>query len=464
MPLLGATRLSRKTDESTSIERQREQVTLSAQVRGDTLVHICEDTDISGGVSPFLRESLGPWLTDPDKIAQWDGLVVAKLDRLTRSLTDFDELVSWCDRHGKTLISVSESLDLSTSTGRMFANLLAMFAQFERERIAERRREAAVKMRDNGWWQGGRPPYGMRPVKVNDHWELEIDPETYARSEQIAYEIVAGHSVTSIAKRLTATEVPTPGGAAAWNQNTIRRMFANPKCPLEADLRLRVLEALDKTKTPWTRRGDAALLLNIAYCYQCKKPLYSKRYTSKGHLYEYYDCSARCGARRISMRDLEAEIDKAVAKHGSEPWREKHIEAGVSYKAEIGIIERQIRALDLDDEAQRAVLMAERARLIDLDKKTSKTQTETWVETGETIAEHWQQMNPLERRAWLLSQDSRLFAGCHQDRAVYGAIELNVYGIKSLDTFGTLPGPSLLGRAKWKGLDKLVDADAAAEA
>ena len=104
----------------------------------------------------FAREGLGPWLIDPEKIAQWDVLIVAKLDRLTRSLKDFDELVEWMDKNGKVLVSASESLDLSTSTGRMFANLLAMFAQFERERIGERRREAGVKMRENGWWQGGR--------------------------------------------------------------------------------------------------------------------------------------------------------------------------------------------------------------------------------------------------------------------------------------------------------------------
>src|SRR4249920_1161827 len=115
MRLLGGARLSHRTDESTSIERQREQVTLTAQVRGDELIHITEDSDVSGAVSPFLREGLGPWLTDPKLMAKWDGLIVAKVDRLTRSLSDFDDLVSWCDRNGKTLISVSEQLDLSTS-------------------------------------------------------------------------------------------------------------------------------------------------------------------------------------------------------------------------------------------------------------------------------------------------------------------------------------------------------------
>ena len=55
-------------------------------------------------------------------------MLVAKLDRLTRSVRHFDDLRIWADEHGKTIASVAESLDLSTSTGRMFANLLAMWS------------------------------------------------------------------------------------------------------------------------------------------------------------------------------------------------------------------------------------------------------------------------------------------------------------------------------------------------
>jgi hypothetical protein len=51
--------------------------------------------------------------------------------------------------------------------------------------------------------------------------------------------------------------------------------------------------------------------------------------------------------------------------------------------------------------------------------------------------------------------------GRHADGAIYGVIEYNVYGLKSLDVFGSLPGPSLLERAKARGIDKLVDAEAA---
>jgi site-specific DNA recombinase len=53
----------------------------------------------------------------PRKIAAWDILVCAKLDRITRSTRDFDDLLKWCKMHGKTLVSVAESFDLTTPMG-----------------------------------------------------------------------------------------------------------------------------------------------------------------------------------------------------------------------------------------------------------------------------------------------------------------------------------------------------------
>jgi DNA invertase Pin-like site-specific DNA recombinase len=407
---LVATRLSHKTDESTSIERQTEQGTLTAQIRGDKVIHITEDTDISGSVSPFLRDGLGPWLTEQNKIDQWDVLIVSKVDRLTRSLSDFDDLVAWLDRNGKTLVSVSESLDLSTSTGRMFANLLAMFAQFERERMSERRRDAAVKIRENGWWAGFGYPYGTRPVKVESHWELEIDPATYARLEQIAYEIIRGHSVSSIAKSLNALQVPTPSGGKEWRQNTIRDICTNEKCVLEPELLGRVIEALDTTKQAWTKRGDAAMLLNVAHCV-CGAPFHSKRYTSKGHLYEYYDCSAHCGERRIPMKDLEKAADESMTDgYGWVPVFTKQVKLGKSHAKEIAILERKMNALDKDASdwlARTSELHAERARLKSLPREPDEIKL---VPTGKTTAEYWPTLSAQGKRQFLLVNKATLHA------------------------------------------------------
>jgi len=455
--VLGGARLSRKTDESTSIERQREQITLTAQVRGDTLVHIAEDSDISGAISPFAREGLGPWLIDPKKIAQWDVLVVAKLDRLTRSLKDFDELVEWMDKNGKVLVSVSESLDLSTSTGRMFANLLAMFAQFERERIGERRREAGIKMRENGWWQGGQPPYGFVPVKVDSHWELREDPTQSGIVYRMAREVIQGKARRAIGRGLTADGIPTPKNAKEWGERTITKILTAEASVLDEETQAQVIEALGKTTVPWTKRGDEAMLLNVAYC-PCGEPYYARRWVHKpsGKLYEYYGCAVKCGERNIPMPELDQAVEDAVLEAFSwVPMVSKNVTAGKSYSREIATIERKIRALDLDDEEQRVTLMAERARLISLAKKGTEADRTDYTPTGQTVADYWPTLDAATRRQFLLENKMRVTASRDADKSLSVVIGPDVDTFEGAEYFQTvgallrIPGGKLcLGRLK----------------
>ena len=420
--VLGGARLSRKTDESTSLERQTEQITLTAKVRGDELIHITEDSDVSGAISPFAREGLGPWLIDPKKIAQWDVLIVAKLDRLTRSLKDFDELVEWMDKNGKVLVSVSESLDLSTSTGRMFANLLAMFAQFERERIGERRREAGIKMRENGWWQGGQAPYGFVPVKVDSHWELREDPTQKGIVIRMARGVIAGKARRQIGRELTADGIPTPKSAKEWGERTITKILTSEETAelLGDEMSAQLAEALDKTKVPWTKRGDEAMLLNVAYC-PCGEPLYARRWVHgpSGKLYEYYGCAVKCGQRNIPMPELEKEVeDSIIDVFGWVPMITRNVKTGKSYAREIAAIERRIHSLDLDDsehESKRAELMAERARLKGLGTEADQID---YTLTGDTVEAYWPTLQDASvKRQFLLENKIHVTARRRDDKA-----------------------------------------------
>lgn len=412
---LGAARLSRKKDESTSIERQIEQITLTAQIRGDKLIHITEDSDISGSISPFAREGLGPWLIDPEKISQWDTLVVAKLDRLTRSLKDFDELVEWLDANDKTLVSVSESLDLSTSTGRMFANLLAMFAQFERERIGERRREAGVKMRENGWWQGGQPPYGRRPVKVDSHWELEDDPAQKGIIERMARGIIGGKSRRQIGRDLTTDGIPTPKNAKEWGERTITKILRSEDTAglLDPDIHSRMIEALDGTKTSWTKRGDAAMLLNVSSC-PCGQPHYARRWQHKtsGKVYQYYGCAAKCGQRNIRMDVLDSVVEGMMIEYyGDLQMAIEQPTRGYSRKAELTAIERKIHMLPMDAEDYDERYEELRAEWKSINsRKNGKSDKAEPIRTGQTLAEWWPTASPQIRRELLLRYGVKLTA------------------------------------------------------
>jgi site-specific DNA recombinase len=85
---------------------------------------------------------------------------VYKVDRLTRSLTDFAKLVELFDAHNVSFVSITQSFNTTTSMGRLTLNVLLSFAQFEREVIGERVRDKIAASKRKGLWMGGSVPLG----------------------------------------------------------------------------------------------------------------------------------------------------------------------------------------------------------------------------------------------------------------------------------------------------------------
>lgn len=83
-------------------------------------------------------------------------MVVYKVDRLTRSLTDFAKLVELFDAHNVSFVSVTQSFNTTSSMGRLTLNVLLSFAQFEREVIGERVRDKVAASKRKGLWMGGK--------------------------------------------------------------------------------------------------------------------------------------------------------------------------------------------------------------------------------------------------------------------------------------------------------------------
>lgn len=434
---LGIARISNLTDESTSIERQDESITFTVKGRGDTLVSIAHDTDVSGSVSPFDREGLGPWLTDPAKICQWDYLIFTKVDRLTRSLRDFDDIVQWCDQNGKTLIGIQDSIDLSTYTGRMFANLLAMFAQFERERMGDRAKESHAKSQANGWWHGGHPPYGYEPVKVDSHYELVLNEDEATVVRSIVSSFLAGHSRNAIARALNERGIPSPYGRQ-WAMIAVKRVLEASASFVSTDDFNAVRDRLDDTSNPVTRRTDVTMLLNVAYC-TCGSPLYSGKVNHPGRsnpTHEYYRCYAKCGARNMPMQALDdAVTDALIDGYGWVPVVIKSVTRGKNHAKEILAVEREIRHLDLDapDYATRhGQLVAERARLKGLPVGDSYID---YTPTGKTVAEYWPTLTPAARREFLLANGTKIHARHDGTGRLYRDGDLSVVLGPDLETF-----------------------------
>jgi DNA invertase Pin-like site-specific DNA recombinase len=89
-----------------------------------------------------------------------DVVVVYKVDRLTRSLSDFAKIVDIFDRHAVSFVSVTQQFNTTSSMGRLTLNILLSFAQFEREVTGERIRDKIAASKKKGMWMGGLPSLG----------------------------------------------------------------------------------------------------------------------------------------------------------------------------------------------------------------------------------------------------------------------------------------------------------------
>ena len=144
-----------------SLDAQREACAafiLSQKHEGWTVLPtLYDDGGYSGGT--MERPALQRLLADIEA-GQIDVIVVYKVDRLTRALSDFAKLVEVFDRRGVSFVSITQQFNTTTSMGRLTLNILLSFAQFERELIGERVRDKIAASKKKGMWMGGTVPLG----------------------------------------------------------------------------------------------------------------------------------------------------------------------------------------------------------------------------------------------------------------------------------------------------------------
>jgi DNA invertase Pin-like site-specific DNA recombinase len=153
-----------------SLDAQREACAafiLSQKLEGWTVLPTLYD---DGGFSGATMER--PALKRLIEAGEIDVVVVYKVDRLTRALSDFAKLVEVFDRRGVSFVSITQQFNTTTSMGRLTLNVLLSFAQFEREVTGERIRDKIAASKKKGLWMGGMPPLGYdvknRKLIVNE--------------------------------------------------------------------------------------------------------------------------------------------------------------------------------------------------------------------------------------------------------------------------------------------------------
>ncbi|MEM6550519.1 MAG: recombinase family protein [Planctomycetota bacterium] len=121
-----------------------------------------DDGGFTGGnmERPGLQE-----LLQDIELGAVDVVVVYKVDRLSRSLSDFAQIMQRFDAHGVSFVSVTQQFNTTTSMGRLTLNMLLSFAQFEREVTGERIRDKLAATKKKGLWVTGQPPLGYQCVE-----------------------------------------------------------------------------------------------------------------------------------------------------------------------------------------------------------------------------------------------------------------------------------------------------------
>ena len=163
-----------------------------------------DDGGFSGG--NIERPALVELLSDI-KAGKINTVVVYKIDRLTRSLTDFVKLVEVFDQHGVTFVSVTQSFNTTTSMGRLTLNVLLSFAQFEREVAGERIRDKIAASKKKGMFMGGVPPLGYMVKKR----QLIIDTKHAEITKHIFERYLALGSTIKLVNELKKRDIKSPG-------------------------------------------------------------------------------------------------------------------------------------------------------------------------------------------------------------------------------------------------------------
>ncbi|WP_352404468.1 recombinase family protein [Sporanaerobacter acetigenes] len=225
-------RKSKATEKGESIENQISRCISLCDLRGWGYV-VFQDYDVSGAT--LDRPDFELMMKQIYK-GEFQYLVCYKLDRVSRSTSDFSNLINELDSINVPFISIKENFDLTTPMGRAMMMITAVFAQLERETIAERVRDNMIDRAKLGKWNGGPIPYGFDVKKDTIQYKdrtkkiskLIINKEESDMIKEF-YEwyLTSGGSIRSVVTKANELGYKTKN-RAHWSHNQVSRILQNP--------------------------------------------------------------------------------------------------------------------------------------------------------------------------------------------------------------------------------------------
>ncbi len=265
-------------------------------------------------------------------------LLVYRVDRFSRRLSDLLDLLTELEDAGVAFASATEPFDTSTSIGRMLVQLLGVFAEFERETIIDRVTKGMATKASKGKWPGGSRPYGYH-----------VDPGTQRlipHPEEAPHlrEIFRLFTTQRLGTRAIADELDKRGVAnrtgKPWSGHTINRIIANPAYtgdiaygdvyaensheplidPETWNTACAIATARTETAGQRAMSDSDYQLTGLITCPTCGHKYIGTAATGRNRVYRYYTCFSRarygthgCQATRLPAEALDTAILTALA-------------------------------------------------------------------------------------------------------------------------------------------------------
>ena len=311
------------------------------------------------------------------KAGRYDVLLVVRVDRFSRRLSNLLDLLHELDDYGVAFVSATEPFDTSTPVGRMLVQLLGVFAEFERETIIDRVINGMSTKAGKGKWPGGTRPYGYH---VDRETQKLIPHETEA---PILRDIFRLYTQERIGTRGIAAELNRRGvrnrTGKPWSGYTVARILDNPAYAgdiayrdvyvtdaheplIERDIFNQAREIAEARADAHTQRAVSSgdyHLTGLITCPDCGRKYIGTAATGRSRTYRYYTCFSRnryggagCTGVRLAadaadeavlqaLYDFYTQAEPVLAKTLAAAQAEFH-EAHADRRAEIDALNTQI--------------------------------------------------------------------------------------------------------------------------
>jgi len=193
--LVGVRRLSRKTDKTSSPQRQGDQDLKAAADAGGHIIAWANDWEVSGATDPMTRKGLGPWLRG--EMGPYDGIVAPTVDRVGRNVRDTLNTQTLLTGQGRVIVTADHDgvWDFSDPNQENEWLIKAWGSQMELRAIQKRNRDETVRAREHGEPKQ-KPSYGYMYVRLSPT----------AKIDHVAIDPVAAEIIREVARRILADE------------------------------------------------------------------------------------------------------------------------------------------------------------------------------------------------------------------------------------------------------------------